>query len=140
MTRAELLDRLDVLLGGRVAEEIIFGDVSTGAHDDLQRTSDLVRHMVTQYGMSEELGLGTFERPRQALFLNGPNYGEREYSEDTARIIDAEARRLLEAAHLRVQTTLTEKRSVLEALAKLLVEKEVVDRHALTAFLAAQRV
>jgi cell division protease FtsH len=137
MTRAELLDRLDVLLGGRVAEEIIFGDVSTGAHDDLQRASDLVRHMVTQYGMSEELGLGTFERPRQALFLNGPNYGEREYSEDTARIIDMETRRLLEAAHLRVQTTLTEKRSVLEALAKLLVKKEVVDRNALTALLAA---
>jgi cell division protease FtsH len=59
MTRAELLDRLDVLLGGRVAEEIIFGDVSTGAHDDLQRASDLVRHMVTQYGMSDELVAAT---------------------------------------------------------------------------------
>src|SRR5580765_3373565 len=98
MTRAELLDRLDVLLGGRVAEEIIFGDVSTGAHDDLQRASDLVRHMVTQYGMSEELGLGTFERPRAALFLAGPGAGEREYGEDTARMIDVEVRSLLEAA------------------------------------------
>src|SRR6266568_3015301 len=68
MTRAELLDRLDVLLGGRVAEELVFGDVSTGAQDDLQRASDLVRHMVTQYGMSDELGLGTFERPRSGLF------------------------------------------------------------------------
>jgi cell division protease FtsH len=138
MTRAELLDRLDVLLGGRVAEEIVFGDVSTGAHDDLQRASDLVRHMVTQYGMSEELGLGTFERPRSALFLSGPSSTEREYGEDTARIIDVEVRRLLEAAHLRVQTTLTGKRSTLEALAKVLIEKEVVDRDALTALLAAQ--
>jgi cell division protease FtsH len=138
MTRAELLDRLDVLLGGRVAEEIVFGDVSTGAHDDLQRASDLVRHMVTQYGMSEELGLGTFERPRSALFLSGPSSTEREYGEDTARIIDVEMRRLLEAAHLRVQTTLTGKRSTLEALAKVLIEKEVVDRDALTALLAAQ--
>jgi cell division protease FtsH len=138
MTRAELLDRLDVLLGGRVAEEIVFGDVSTGAHDDLQRASDLVRHMVTQYGMSEELGLGTFERPRSALFLSGPSSTEREYGEDTARIIDVEMRRLLEAAHLRVQTTLTGKRSTLEALAKVLIEKEVVDREALTALLAAQ--
>jgi cell division protease FtsH len=138
MTRAELLDRLDVLLGGRVAEEIVFGDVSTGAHDDLQRASDLVRHMVTQYGMSEELGLGTFERPRSALFLSGPSSSEREYGEDTARIIDVEVRRLLEAAHLRVQTTLTGKRSTLEALAKVLIEKEVVDREALTALLAAQ--
>jgi cell division protease FtsH len=67
-----------------VAEEIVFGDVSTGAHDDLQRASDLVRHMVTQYGMSDELGLGTFERPRSAQFLNGPSSGDREYSEDTA--------------------------------------------------------
>lgn len=137
MTRAELLDRLDVLLGGRVAEEIIFGDVSTGAHDDLQRASDLVRHMVTQYGMSEELGLGTFERPRSALFLTGPSSGEREYGEDTARMIDMEVRSLLEAAHLRVQTTLKEKRSTLEMLAKVLIEKEVVDRDALTALLAA---
>ena len=72
MTRAELLDRLDVLLGGRVAEEIIFGDVSTGAHDDLQRASDLVRHMVTQYGMSDELGLGTFERPRSGSVPRRP--------------------------------------------------------------------
>src|SRR5207237_5260705 len=64
MTRAELLDRLDVLLGGRTAEEIIFGDVSTGAQDDLQRATDLVRHMITRYGMSEALGLATFEAPR----------------------------------------------------------------------------
>jgi cell division protease FtsH len=140
MTRAELLDRLDVLLGGRVAEEIIFGDVSTGAHDDLQRASDLARHMVTQYGMSDALGLGTFERPRQALFLSGPSVSEREYSEDTARIIDAEVRKLLEAAHQRVRGTLEEKRNILEALAKLLIEKEVVDRIALTTLLAAPRV
>jgi cell division protease FtsH len=139
MTRAELLGRLDVLLGGRVAEEIIFGDVSTGAHDDLQRASDLARHMVTQYGMSDALGLGTFERPRQPLFLNSPSTSEREYSEDTARMIDVEVRSLLETAHGRVRKTLTEKRNVLEALAKLLIEKEVLDREALTSILAAQR-
>jgi cell division protease FtsH len=139
MTRAELVERLDVLLGGRVAEEIVFGDVSTGAHDDLQRASDIARHMVTQYGMSEALGLGTFERPRQPLFLNGPSPGEREYSEDTARMIDVEVRSLLETAHGRVRKTLTEKRGALEALAKELIEKEVLDREALTAILAAQR-
>ena len=139
MTRAELLDRLDVLLGGRVAEEIIFGDVSTGAHDDLQRASDLARHMVTQYGMSDALGLGTFERPRQALFLRGPSVSEREYSADTARVIDDEMRKLLEAARQRVRETLEEKRNILEALAKLLIEKEAVDRNALTTLLAAPR-
>jgi cell division protease FtsH len=139
MTRAELLDRLDVFLGGRVAEEIIFGDVSTGAHDDLQWASDLARHMVTQYGMSDALGLGTFERPRQALFLRGPSVSEREYSEDTARVIDDEMRKLLEAARQRVRETLEEKRNILEALAKLLIEKEAVDRNALTTLLAAPR-
>jgi cell division protease FtsH len=139
MTRSELLDRLDVLLGGRVAEEIIFGDVSTGARDDLQRATDLARHMVTQYGMSDELGLATFEGPRQPLFLNGPRMGEREYSEETARTIDAEMRKLIEAAHHRVRETLTGQRNVLEALAKVLIEREVVDREALTALLAAQR-
>ena len=138
MTRAELLDRLDVLLGGRVAEEIIFGDVSTGAHDDLQRASELVRHMVTQYGMSDALGLGTFERPRQALFLNGPSATEREYSESTAQMIDLEIRTLLQAGHDRVRETLTTKRTVLEALAKVLIEQEVVDRDTLTALLAAE--
>src|SRR5438034_6576131 len=65
MTRADLLDRLDVLLGGRVAEEIIFGDVSTGAADDLRRATDMARHMVAQYSMSEKLGPATLEAPRQ---------------------------------------------------------------------------
>jgi cell division protease FtsH len=136
LTHAELLDRLDVLLGGRVAEEIIFGDVSTGAQDDLQRATDMVRHMVTRYGMSEKLGLATFEKPRQPLFLNVPLGGEREYSEATAQTIDAEIEHLLDAAHGRVLQTLTAQRSVLEALAKLLIEREVVDRDALTHLLA----
>jgi len=131
MTRAELLDRLDVLLGGRVAEELIFGDVSTGAQDDLQRATDMARHMVARYGMSEALGLATFEAPRPALFLNVPSMAQREYSEDTARRIDAEIEKLLEAAHGRVRETLTAKRETLGVLAKLLVENEVVDRDTL---------
>jgi len=135
MTRAELLDRLDVLLGGRTAEELIFGDVSTGAQDDLQRATDLVRHMITRYGMSEALGLATFEAPRQALFLQVPTGAPREYSEETARVIDAEIQTLLEAAHTRVRATLTAQRALLESLAKLLIAHEVVDRNALTRLL-----
>jgi cell division protease FtsH len=135
MMKAELLDRLDVLLGGRVAEELIFGDVSTGAQDDLQRATDMARHMVARYGMSEELGLATFEQPRQALFLNVPSMAQREYSEETARRIDDEIGKLLETAHRRVRETLGAKREVLTSLAKLLIEKEVVDRDALTALL-----
>jgi cell division protease FtsH len=140
MTRAELLDRLDVLLGGRVAEELVFGDISTGAQDDLQRATDLARHMVARYGMTEALGLATFEPPRQALFLNVPSMAQREYSEETARRIDDEIRMLFESAHERVRQTLTAKRDVLTSLAKLLIEKEVVSRDDLTALLASADV
>jgi cell division protease FtsH len=136
MTRAELLDRLDVLLGGRVAEEIVYGDVSTGAQDDLQRATDLIRHMVTRYGMTEALGLATFEGPEQANFLGMPSTAPREYSEDTARLIDTEIRKLFEAAHLRVRETLTEQRDALESLARLLMEREVVNRDTLTELLS----
>ena len=134
LTRAELLDRIDVLLGGRVAEEIIFGDVSTGAANDLQRATDLARHMVAQYSMSERLGLATFEEPRQTfLGVGGP--ARREYSETTATVIDAEITDILSAAHARVRGTLTGHRAPLEALAKLLMEKEVVSADALRGLL-----
>jgi len=133
LRKAELLDRIDVLLGGRVAEELIFGDVSTGAQNDLQRATDMARLMVTQYGMSESLGLATFEEPRHT-FLNVQQAvlpGQREYSERTAQAIDQEIREILSAAHLRVRETLGKRRPALEALAKLLLEKEVVDRQVL---------
>ena len=131
LTEAELMDRLDVLLGGRVAEELVFDDVSTGAQDDLQRATDLARDMITRYGMSEALGLTVYDPPRQALFLDVPTAAKREYSEETARGIDAEIRALLAAARDRVRRTLTERRGALDALAGVLVEQEVVDREQL---------
>jgi len=138
MRKAELLDRIDVLLGGRVAEEIAFGDISTGAQNDLQRATDLARHMVTQYGMSEKLGLVTFEEPRTNPFLNIPGAGAgREYSEKSAQAIDDEIRSIVAEARERVRETLTRRRAALDALAKLLLEKEVVDRKGLDALLAA---
>ncbi|MDE2179419.1 MAG: ATP-dependent zinc metalloprotease FtsH [candidate division NC10 bacterium] len=140
LKRAEILDRLDVLLGGRVAEEIVFGDVSTGAQDDLQRATDMARLMVTQYGMSEHLGLATFEEPRTSPFLNiAKPQRVREYSEQTAQTIDEEIRKLLADAHTRVEQTLATRRNELDALAKLLLEKEVVDRETLTQLLQPQR-
>src|SRR5213595_3060803 len=92
LTRSELEDRIAVLLGGRVAEELVYGEISTGAHNDLERATDLVRLMVMKYGMSERVGLATFgERLPMFLKNNGmPWSGEREYSEETARAIDAE--------------------------------------------------
>jgi cell division protease FtsH len=101
-----------------------------------ERATDLVRHMITRYGMSEALGLATFAAPRQALFLQVSTGAPKEYSEETARVIDAEIQQLLEVAHTRVDETLTAKRVLLEALAQLLITHEVVDRTALTRLLA----
>jgi cell division protease FtsH len=137
LKKSELLDRIDVLLGGRVAEELVFGDVSTGAQNDLQRATDIARHMVTHYGMSESLGLATFEEPRSAMFLDLPMQQPRaEYSERTAQSIDDEIRKLLAEAHERVAQTLRAKRDKLDVLAKLLQEKEVVDRAVLDTLLS----
>ena len=138
LKKSELLDRLDVLLGGRVAEEIVFGDVSTGAHNDLQRATDMARQMVTQYGMSEQLGLAAFEQVPNASSVNMPlvPHEKKEYSERTAQLIDVEIEKLLDHAHQRVRATLAAHRAILEALAKLLLEREVVDRKALTQLLA----
>ena len=137
LRRGELLERLDVLLGGRVAEEIVFGDVSTGAQNDLQRATDLARHMVTRYGMSERLGLATFESQHGTPFLNVPMPpAAKEYAEGTAQAIDEEVMKLLADAHARVAQTLTARRPELEALAKLLLEKETIDRAALEQVLA----
>ncbi|MBW1982546.1 MAG: ATP-dependent zinc metalloprotease FtsH [Deltaproteobacteria bacterium] len=126
MTREELLDRLCVLLGGRVAEELVFGDVSTGAQNDLQRATDIARSMVTEYGMSEKLGLVTYAREKRPMFLDTGFVPGKEYSENTAQEIDAEIARLMNEAHERVRAILTEKRELLERLAQKLLEKETI--------------
>ncbi|MCR5882239.1 ATP-dependent zinc metalloprotease FtsH [Rhizobacter sp. J219] len=138
LRRSELLDRLDVLLAGRVAEQLVFEDVSTGAENDLQRATDMARHMVTHYGMSDALGLATYDARPAPLFLNGPTLPEpRTFSERTAEAIDGEVRRLLDEARDRVTQTLRANRETLEALAALLLEKEVVDRTMLDGLMAS---
>jgi len=137
LRRSELLDRLDVLLGGRVAEELIFGDVSTGAQNDLQRATDMARQMVTQYGMSDTIGLTAIEQPLRTPFLGDSQAaGRKEYSERTAYAVDAEVKKLLHEAHDRARLTLDQHRETLNSLAGLLLEKEVVDRAGLDALLA----
>ncbi|OGQ51270.1 MAG: cell division protein FtsH [Deltaproteobacteria bacterium RIFCSPLOWO2_02_FULL_57_26] len=140
MTRSELLARIQVLLGGRVAEEIVFGDISTGAQNDLQRATEIARTMVTQFGMSEKLGLVSLEGPRTPMFLRVPTYSPKEYSEETARVIDGEVKTLLSEAHVKVRDILASRRSALEELAKLLLEKEVVDRPELQAILKVRSI
>ncbi len=127
MTKTELLDRLAVLLGGRVAEEIVFGEISTGAHNDLQRASDIASSMVKEYGMSEKLGYVTFEKEKNPLFIPSSLVSAREYSEDTAKQIDEEVKKIIDEAHHKVKEILTAKRDKLEELARLLLEKEVVE-------------
>jgi cell division protease FtsH len=123
------------LLGGRVAEEMVFGDVSTGAQNDLQRATEIARTMVTQFGMSEKLGLVSLEGPRQPLFLPVPMASAKEYSDDTARVIDAEVKQILTLAHEKVRETLATHRPALEELAQSLLKKEVVERPELQAIL-----
>lgn len=140
MTHSELLARICVLLGGRVAEEIIFGDVSTGAQNDLQRATEIARTMITQFGMSEKVGLASLEGSRHSTFLMVPTQSPKEYSEETARIIDEEVKKILSEAHTKARDILVAHRSALEELAKLLLEKEVVDRLALQAILKVRSI
>jgi cell division protease FtsH len=128
MTRSELLDRLCVMLGGRVAEEIVFKEISTGAQNDLQRAANIARSMVTEYGMTDKFGPLTFEKERRPLFLDmGLPSGAKEYSEDTAREIDQEVKRLIDEAYVTVKTTLTANQDKLRTLAAVLLEKETVE-------------
>jgi cell division protease FtsH len=127
MTKTELLDRLAVLLGGRVAEEIVFGEISTGAHNDLQRATDIATSMVKEFGMSEKLGYVTFEKEKKPLFLPSSLFPTREYSEDTAKQIDEEVKKIVDETYLRVRDILTAKKDKLGELARLLLEKEVVE-------------
>jgi cell division protease FtsH len=140
LTRSELEDRLAVLLGGRVAEELVYGEISTGAHNDLERATELARLMVMKYGMSERLGLATFGE-RMPMFLKTPSApwgGEREYSEASARIIDQEVRGILDRAHARVHDILTTKKSVLVAGAAELKRVETLEGERLRRVLAGE--
>ncbi len=127
MTRTELIDRMCVLLGGRIAEEIIFNEISTGAQNDLARATDIAKSMVKQYGMSDKLGHMTFEQERKPLFLDIPGSGTREYSEETAREIDNEVRSIIEKAYTKVKEVLGSKHDLLVFVATTLLEKESID-------------
>jgi cell division protease FtsH len=128
MTKTELQDKLCVMLGGRVAEELFFNEVSTGAQNDLQRAANIARSMVTEYGMTEKFGPLTFEKERRPMFLDlGLPTGAKEYSEDTAREIDQEVKRFIDNAYTRVREMLTGNRERLKTLAAALLEKETIE-------------
>src|SRR5882672_566596 len=141
MTRQELENKMAVLLGGRASELIIFGELSTGASDDLVKVTDIARSIVTRYGMTPELGLVAYEK-NQRNFLGdspgAPPYTERSYSEETAREIDNTVKSLVEEAFRRTVALLREKRDLLERGAHLLLEHETLDEADLAALLAKE--
>jgi cell division protease FtsH len=126
-SRKKMSAALIGLLGGRVAEELFFQDVSTGAQNDLMKATDIARAMVKEYGMSESLGLVAFERGREALYLQASVFPSApEYSEETSREIDAEIKRIVDEAHQRAREILREKKAQLDKVARILLEKEVI--------------
>src|SRR5438445_451791 len=140
LTRSEIEDRIAVLLGGRVAEELVYGEVSTGAHNDLERASELARLMVTKYGMSERVGLATYGE-RTPLFLKASGFGgERDFSEATARTISAEVRAILDRTDDRVRGILTTKKATLVAAAQELKRVETLEGEPLRRALAGEGV
>lgn len=126
-TRDKLRDELAGLLGGRAAEEIVFGDITTGASNDLERVTGLARKMVTQYGMSNVLGPQTFGEKEELVFLGREIGEQRNYSEEVAESIDSEVRRLVEEAHKRAHEILATYREKLDQVARLLLERETID-------------
>ena len=136
MQRRDLLSQLAVLLGGRTAEEIALGEISTGAQNDLQRATDIARAMVTEWGMSDTLGAIHYDNPKRSRFLDIPVGPERgAYAEDTARLIDAEIKRIMSEAHGNARRILTEKRDLLESVTRRLLDIEVMEGDELRAML-----
>jgi cell division protease FtsH len=128
MTKTELEDRMAVMMGGRVAEELVFQEISTGAQNDLYRATDIARSMIREYGMSRKLGPMTFERERRPMFLEGiMPQTSKDYSEATAQDIDREVADLINRAHQRAQEVLESQKPILEKAAKILLEKEVLE-------------
>jgi len=126
-SRNKFRDELAGLLGGRVAEEEVFGDVTTGASNDLERVSELARKMVTQYGMSEVLGPQTFGEKEELVFLGREIGEQRNYSEEVAEAIDREVRRLVDEAYNRAREILTTYRAKLDQIARHLIENETIE-------------
>src|SRR5258708_25603023 len=125
-SRAELTDTMAMTLGGRAAEEIVFGEITTGASNDLEKVTETAKQMVMRFGMSERLGPRVFGHDRGQPFLGREFSSEPDYSDEIAREIDDEIRRIVEAAHQTAKDLLTEKRDDLETISKSLLEHETI--------------
>ncbi|HYQ59509.1 MAG TPA: ATP-dependent zinc metalloprotease FtsH, partial [Desulfatiglandales bacterium] len=135
MKKTELLNKIATLLGGRAAEEIVFGDISTGAHNDLSKATDIARSMVKEYGMSVTIGQVYFSREKRPLFLEAGMPAGGEYSEATAEMIDKEIKEIISVQYKRALDILGEKKAVMDKGAEVLLEKEKIDGEELKALL-----
>jgi cell division protease FtsH len=134
-SRAELTDVMAMTLGGRGAEEIVFGEITTGASNDLEKVTETAKQMVMRFGMSERLGPRVFGHDRGQPFLGREFSTEPDYSDEIAREIDDEIRRIVEAAHQTAKDLLNDKRGELDRLSKILLERETIDADQFVALL-----
>src|SRR5919206_478317 len=137
-TRAELTDTMAMTLGGRAAEEIIFGEITTGASNDLEKVTATAKQMVMRFGMSERLGPRVFGHDHGQPFLGREFSAEPDYSDEIAREIDDEIRRIVEAAHQRAKDLLTEHRDRLETISEILLKRETIEKEEFHALLAGK--
>jgi cell division protease FtsH len=140
MQKGDLQNQLAILLGGRAAEEIAVGEISTGAQNDLQRVTDVARSMVTEWGMSDKLGTINYDPIRRNRFLDIGLPQERGlYSEETARVIDEEVKTIVANALNEARRILRERRDILERVTRYLLEKEVMEGDELRAMMNQPR-
>ncbi|MDB4349361.1 ATP-dependent zinc metalloprotease FtsH [Omnitrophica bacterium] len=125
-TKTKLLAQIVVTLGGRVSEELVFKEISSGAHDDLRKVTDIARIMVTRFGMSERLGYLTFGKPHEQIFLGRDIAEVKDYSEETARVIDSEVKKIVDGCYTTAHDILNKNMDKLKGLAEALLEKEVL--------------
>lgn len=127
VTKSEMLDRITVMLGGRVAEDLVFGEISTGAQNDLERATDLARRMICEYGMSEKIGPMTLGKGQGEVFLGRDFARNRNYSEEVAYLVDSEIKSIIENCYSKAKNILVENKEKLEKIATTLLEKETIE-------------
>ena len=137
-TRAELLDTLAMTLGGRAAEEICFGEITTGASNDLEKVTATAKQMVMRFGMSEKLGPRVFGHDHGQPFLGREFSAEPDYSDEIAREIDDEIRRIVESAHLQAKDILNTHRESLAQISEILIKRETIEKEEFESLLAGQ--
>jgi cell division protease FtsH len=128
-TKQELMDTLSMTLGGRAAEEVVFGEITTGAANDLEKATATAKQMIMRYGMSEELGPRTLGHDQSMPFLGREMQHQADYSEEIARQIDDEIRRIIEEAHQRAKDLLGERRDLLDRISRILITRETIEAH-----------